>query len=116
MKALRCGYTTGACAAACGRRGLDVYIVNITHPALRIPAVYAIMPGAHFRERAAGGNAPLFAAKLAANLLIGEALGTYSSFAIASPLLAMWKTREPKWAALESRYGAGSATVTAAGE
>jgi len=49
-------------------------------------------------------------------MLIGEALGTYSSFAIASPLLAMWKTREPKWAALESRYGSGSATVTAAGE
>lgn len=63
-----------ACGAACARRGLDVYFVNVTHPALGIPAVYAIMPGAHFRERAAGGNAPLFAAKLAASLLEGEAL------------------------------------------
>jgi preprotein translocase SecF subunit len=38
-------------------------------------------------------------------MLIGEALGTYSSFAVASPLLAIWKTREPKWARLEARYG-----------
>ncbi len=38
-------------------------------------------------------------------MLIGEVLGTYSSFAVASPLLAMWKTREPKWAKLEAKYG-----------
>ena len=38
-------------------------------------------------------------------LLIGEVLGTYSSFAVASPILAMWKTHEPKWAKLEAKYG-----------
>jgi len=38
-------------------------------------------------------------------ILIGELLGTYSSFAVASPLLAIWKTREPKWKKLEDRYG-----------
>ena len=38
-------------------------------------------------------------------MLIGEVLGTYSSFAVASPLLAIWKTREPKWAKLEAKYG-----------
>lgn len=38
-------------------------------------------------------------------MLVGELLGTYSSFAVASPLLAMWKTREPKWAKLEAKYG-----------
>lgn len=41
-------------------------------------------------------------------MLVGELLGTYSSFAVASPLLAMWKTREPKWAKLEERYGQGT--------
>lgn len=40
-------------------------------------------------------------------MLIGELLGTYSSFAVASPLLAIWKTREPTWARLERRYGDG---------
>ncbi len=44
-------------------------------------------------------------------MLVGELLGTYSSFAVASPLLAMWKTREPKWAKLEARYGEGSAAA-----
>ena len=48
-------------------------------------------------------------------MLVGELLGTYSSFAVASPLLAMWKTREPKWAKLEARYGE-SAAKAASGE
>ena len=41
-------------------------------------------------------------------MLIGELLGTYSSFAVASPLLAIWKTREPKWAKREDKYGGQS--------
>ncbi|MEQ2637925.1 protein translocase subunit SecF [Paratractidigestivibacter faecalis] len=48
-------------------------------------------------------------------MLVGELLGTYSSFAVASPLLAMWKTREPKWAKLEARYGEPAAKA-ASGE
>ena len=44
-------------------------------------------------------------------MLVGELLGTYSSFAVASPLLAMWKTREPKWAKLEARYGSDAAAA-----
>ena len=63
-----------ACAASLVRLGLEVYVVNATHPGLQVPVVYAIMPGAHFRERAAGGNALLFAAKLAKNLLSGQSL------------------------------------------
>jgi ribosomal protein S12 methylthiotransferase accessory factor len=62
------------CVAALQRSGMEVLVVNTTHPELQIPAVYTIIPGAHFRERAMGGNAALFAAKLAANLLQGEAL------------------------------------------
>jgi len=38
-------------------------------------------------------------------MLVGLLLGGYSSFAIASPLLAIWKTREPKWRKLEAKYG-----------
>lgn len=47
-------------------------------------------------------------------MLVGELLGTYSSFAVASPLLAMWKTREPKWAKLEARYGDAAQTADVA--
>lgn len=45
-------------------------------------------------------------------MLVGELLGTWSSFAVASPLLAIWKTREKRWAHLEAKYGPG-ATDTA---
>ncbi len=62
------------CVAALHNIGMEMLVVDTTHPELQIPAVYTIMPGAHFRERAMGGNAPLFAAKLAAELLEGEAL------------------------------------------
>ncbi len=64
------------CVAALKRKNMEVLVVDTTHPALDIPAVYTIIPGAHFRERAMGGSAGLFAAKLAASLLTGEELGT----------------------------------------
>lgn len=38
-------------------------------------------------------------------ILVGELLGTYSSFGVASPLLSIWKTHEPKWRKLEEKYG-----------
>jgi preprotein translocase SecF subunit len=44
-------------------------------------------------------------------MAIGLILGSYSSIGIASPFLSMWKTREPKWAKLEKRYGAGLVAV-----
>jgi preprotein translocase SecF subunit len=49
-------------------------------------------------------------------MILGELLGTYSSYAVATPLLAIWKTREPKWAKLEAKYGekATTASVTPA--
>nr|WP_321468121.1 YcaO-like family protein [uncultured Desulfobulbus sp.] len=62
------------CVAALGKIGMEVLVVDTTHPQLQIPAIYTIIPGAHFRERAMGGNAALFAAKLAAELLEGDAL------------------------------------------
>jgi ribosomal protein S12 methylthiotransferase accessory factor len=39
------------CVRALERVGLEVYVVSTTHPALGIPAVYTIIPGAHFRDR-----------------------------------------------------------------
>ena len=57
------------CVQALGRIGMEVLVIDTAHADLQIPATYTIIPGAHFRERAAGGDAPLFAAKLAAQLL-----------------------------------------------
>lgn len=37
-------------------------------------------------------------------MLVGEVLGTYSSFAVASQILCIWKGREPKWAKIEEKY------------
>ena len=54
------------CVAALARRGLSVLAVNVTHPKLGVPAFYTIIPGAHFRERAAGTSVGMFSAKLVA--------------------------------------------------
>ena len=53
---------------------MEVLVVDTMHPKLQIPAAYTIIPGGHFRERADSGDAPLFAAKLAAELLEPAAL------------------------------------------
>lgn len=45
-------------------------------------------------------------------MILGELLGTYSSYAVATPLLAIWKTREPRWAKLEAKYGEGQTIAT----
>ena len=57
------------CIEALSRIKMEVFVLDTMHPDLRIPTFYTIVPGAHFRERAAGGDAALFAAKLAAQLL-----------------------------------------------
>ena len=40
-------------------------------------------------------------------LFIGIALGTYSSLYVASPLLALWKEREPDWERRRRRAAKG---------
>jgi ribosomal protein S12 methylthiotransferase accessory factor len=52
------------CVKALARIGMEVFLVDVTHPGLGIPAYYTIIPGAHFRERAAGTSVGLFTAKL----------------------------------------------------
>lgn len=53
------------CLGALGRIGLEVLVIETTHPALAVPAFYTIVPGAHFRERSRGKGVAMFAAKLA---------------------------------------------------
>jgi len=52
------------CVSALNKWGMEVLVVDITHPLLGIPACYVIIPGAHFRERAAGGSVGMFSARL----------------------------------------------------
>ena len=43
---------------------MEVLVIDTMHPELQIPAFYTIVPGAHFRERAAGTTMGMFTAKL----------------------------------------------------
>ena len=52
------------CLAALQDIGMEVFMIDVTHPRLDIPALYTIIPGAHFRERSIRKDAGLFAAKL----------------------------------------------------
>lgn len=54
------------CLSALSRRGFEVITIETTHPLLGIPAFYTLIPGAHFRERAAGTSVGMFTAKLIA--------------------------------------------------
>ncbi len=62
------------CISSLRKINMEVFVISTMHPKLGIPTFYTIVPGAHFRERAAGGDAALFAAKLAAELLEPRAL------------------------------------------
>lgn len=46
------------------KRGYEVLVINTKHADLGIPAFYAVIPGAHFRERAASAGVGMFAARL----------------------------------------------------
>ncbi len=52
------------CVQAIAAIGMDTFMINVTHPQLQIPAIYTIVPGAHFRERSMINDVGLFAAKL----------------------------------------------------
>lgn len=57
------------CMEALSKIGFEIFIINVTHPELEIPALYTIIPGAHFRERSVRKDAGLFAAKLLHELI-----------------------------------------------
>jgi ribosomal protein S12 methylthiotransferase accessory factor len=54
------------CVSALSQIGMVVFVVNVMHPVLQVPAFYTVIPGAHFRERAAGTSVAMFSAKLIA--------------------------------------------------
>ncbi len=52
--------------SALSKQNMEVITMKITHPELDIPALYTIVPGACFRERAVGTSVGMFSAKLIA--------------------------------------------------
>jgi ribosomal protein S12 methylthiotransferase accessory factor len=52
------------CVSSLSRVDLEVLVIDVTHPQLRIPAVYTIIPGAHFRDRTRDTSVPFHAAKI----------------------------------------------------
>ena len=57
-----------ACVGALDERGYSVYCLNVTHPELQVPAVYTIVPGAHFACRTTGTDVVFHAAKAASQI------------------------------------------------
>jgi len=45
-------------------KDMEIISINTTHPELNIPALYTMIPGARFRERARAGSVGMFTAKL----------------------------------------------------
>lgn len=52
------------CVAALKKIGMEVLMIDVTREDLGIPALYTIVPGAHFRERSMIKDVGLFSAKL----------------------------------------------------
>jgi ribosomal protein S12 methylthiotransferase accessory factor len=52
------------CINALANINMDTFMLDVAHPDLKIPAIYTIVPGAHFRERSMINDVGLFAAKL----------------------------------------------------
>lgn len=57
------------CINSLKRINMDIFMIDVTHEGLNIPALYTIIPGAHFRERSRINDAGLFAAKLLLELV-----------------------------------------------
>jgi ribosomal protein S12 methylthiotransferase accessory factor len=55
----------GRCLTALSRLGLEVLVVDVTHPDIDIPAVYVLIPGTHFLERTRNTNVIFHLAKVA---------------------------------------------------
>lgn len=57
------------CIVALEERNMQVFMIDVTHEKLDIPALYTIVPGAHFRERSMIQDVGLFSAKLLVELV-----------------------------------------------
>ncbi len=49
------------------QQGNEIFVIETTHPELRIPSFYTIIPGTYFRERAENSSVGMFCAKIAVN-------------------------------------------------
>lgn len=56
------------CIDSLKKNNMDVFMIDVLHEGLQIPALYTIIPGAHFRERSRIKNVGLFSAKLLVEL------------------------------------------------
>ena len=56
----------GRCLAALSPLGLEALVVDVTHPLLKMPAVYVLIPGTHFLDRTRNTGVIFHLAKLAA--------------------------------------------------
>jgi ribosomal protein S12 methylthiotransferase accessory factor len=56
------------CIATLKTIGLDVFVVDVTHPEIGIPAVYVIIPGTHFMDRTRENSVAYHAARLASQM------------------------------------------------
>lgn len=52
------------CIAAMQEKGFDTFLVDVTHPRLKIPAFYTIMPGTLFRERTPYASVAMICGKI----------------------------------------------------
>jgi ribosomal protein S12 methylthiotransferase accessory factor len=59
------------CVASLSSLGLEVLVIDVTHPQLGVPSVYTIIPGAHFRDRTRDTTVPFHAAKIVSQTLDG---------------------------------------------
>ena len=60
------------CTAALADIGLQILVVNVTHPQLQVPAVYTIIPGAHFLDHTRNTDFPQHAARTMLRGLAGD--------------------------------------------
>ncbi|MFW6081483.1 MAG: YcaO-like family protein [Desulfosalsimonas sp.] len=54
------------CLARLQQIGMEAVSIDTTHPGLGLPALYSVIPGAMFRERAEGASVGMFCARLTA--------------------------------------------------
>ena len=65
------------CVSALSHLGMEVLVIDVTHPQLGIPAVYTIIPGAHFRDRTRDTNVIFHAAKIITQTVEGSQAAAY---------------------------------------
>ncbi|NPA94926.1 MAG: tetratricopeptide repeat protein [Thermodesulfobacteria bacterium] len=77
-------------ATALDEAGLPVYLTDITDQELGIPAVYAMVPGSHFRDRTLNIDLPFHMARIAST---GGFLGPFEALDVLSRLDEVYPNR-----------------------